>query len=99
LGLNEDPPWQAGVHLYAPKGTAPDFVKKPHQANDFVAHCEVGQGDFWPGRFVRIQLHISQRDGPRIEYGLRVPDLEVLDAAVIDGLAQPHQRLARRRKV
>jgi hypothetical protein len=82
-----------------PDSAAVHLVEETHQAKDFIAHDEICQADLWPWPFVRVELHVSQRHRPRIEYGLRIPDFEVFDAAVVDGLAQPHQDLARRRKV
>ena len=85
------------MHLYAPNRTALHVVEKPHQAVNLIAHDEVREGEFWSWPFVRIQLHVSQRHRPRIEYGLGMSHLQVFDAAVVDGLAQAHQGLARRR--
>src|ERR1035438_1781286 len=74
LGLDKHPPWQAGVHLNAPESAAPHLVKALQQTNDLIAHDEVVEAEFWPWPLIRIQLHVSQRHWPRIEYGLGVPD-------------------------
>jgi len=87
LGLDKHPPWQAGVHFYASDGAAPDFVEKAHQADDLIAHDEVVEAEFWPRGLLPGQLHVPDGQGPRIEYGLGVADLQVFDPAVVDRLA------------
>jgi len=99
LGLDKHPPWQAGVNLNAPNSAALHFVKALQQTDDLIAHDEIVETEFWSWPFVRIQLHVPQRHRPRIEDGLGVSHLQVFDDAVVDGLAQPHQCLARWRKV
>ena len=98
LRLQDDPPWDASAYLNTPDSAATHFVEQTEQAANLVAHDEISQSKLWSWPFVRIQLHISQRYGPRIEYWLGVFDLEILDAAMVDGLAQTHQSLAGRRK-
>jgi len=55
--------------------------------------------EFRPRFLVDVQLHVLHYHRHRIEHGFRSPHLEVFDAAAVNALAQPHQRLARRRKV
>jgi hypothetical protein len=99
VGLDQHPPRQAGMNLNAPDGAALHFVKALQQTDDLIAHDEVLEAEFRPRVLVRVQLHVSQRNRPRIEDRLQMPDLQIFDAAVVDGLAQAHKGLARRRKL
>jgi hypothetical protein len=73
------------------------LVEKAHQAENLFAQDEIPNAELRPRPFVRVELHVPQCHGHRIEHWLGVPYLEILDAAVVDGLAQPDEGLARRR--